>query len=73
MQPYKNLCGRSAVTHYEIQDDRILILFKNNPDIYIYPEYLTGSEHFKNLKSCAINGSGLGAYIMNNVKSKFIK
>lgn len=73
MEIYKNLGGKSSVSQYEIQEDRILIVFKNSKEIYIYPEYLTGSEHFQNLKSRATNGSGLGSYIMKNVKDKFIK
>jgi hypothetical protein len=74
MERYTNRSGNSPITHYQIYDDRIAVWFrggKKNP--YVYPEYKTGSAHLQQLKRHAISGSGLSAYITQNVREKFIQ
>lgn len=73
MERYLNTSKNSPITHYQIEIDRITVWFRGNPKDYTYPEYLTGSHHLAQLKSKAISGSGLSAYITKNVKDKFIK
>ena len=72
MEKYRNLRGNSPITNYLIEEDRISVWFKSNPKPYIYPEFKTGKYHLEQLKAKAIAGSGLSAYITNNVKDKFI-
>lgn len=73
MEKYLNQNGNSPISHYQINADSLTVWFKGNPKAYTYPENLTGSLHFSQLKSKAISGSGLSAYITKNVKNKFIR
>ena len=71
---YLNKTGDSPITHYKIDSDRIAVWFtdgKSNP--YVYPEYLVGSKHLKELKKHAVDGEGLSTYISQHVREKFIK
>ena len=72
MERYKNVRGNSPITFYEIENDRITVWFKGNSKPYIYPEFKIGVFHLNELRRRATLGSGLSAYITQNVKDKFI-
>lgn len=72
MERYKNIRGNSPIIYYELENDRITVWFKRNSKPYIYPEFKIGTSHLNELKRRAILGSGLSAYIIQNVKDKFI-
>lgn len=72
MERYLNLSRNSPVTHYQINDESIIVWFRGNPKPYTYPEYKTGAYHLSQLKSKAKTGKGLSAYINKNVREKFI-
>jgi hypothetical protein len=67
MERYLNTRGNSPVTHFQIEDKRIIIWFKGGKS-YTYSYSKAGNEHVEKMKELALNGSGLSAYITHYVK-----
>lgn len=67
MERYANRSGNSPVSHYQIEDDRIVVWFKGGKS-YSYSCRKVGRNHVDTMKSLARNGSGLSAYITRNVR-----
>lgn len=67
MERYKNISGNSPITHYKIEDDRIIVWFKGGK-FYSYSYRKAGRLHVETMKSLAYKGAGLSAYITRNVK-----
>lgn len=70
MEAYKKLNNNSGVTHYEIGDTSIKILF-NNGSRYLYTNEVTGKQHVDKMKVLARKGAGLSTYISQHVKEKY--
>lgn len=70
MEKYANSRGNSPITHFQIEDDRIIVWFKQGKS-YSYSNNKAGKHHIDKMKILAINGSGLSAYITENVRLKY--
>lgn len=71
MERYLNRSGNSPVTYYQINDLSITVWFKGASSTYTYSYSKAGSMHVENMKKHAISGSGLSAYITQNVKFSY--
>lgn len=67
MERYSNLRGNSPITHYQIEDERIIVWFKGGKS-YSYSYGKAGNAHVEKMKVFARSGSGLSAYITQNVR-----
>ena len=72
MKKYKNLNGDSLVEAYDIDEDYVLVKFKDNVR-YLYNVHHTGEENIKKLKKLAEEGKGLYHFITENLKKKHAK
>jgi hypothetical protein len=70
MEKYKDLNGDSAIIGYEIGNTSIKVLF-NTGKTYTYSYSKAGKMHVENMKSLAILGNGLNAYINKNVRKLY--
>jgi len=66
MQPYKNLSGKSGIVAFEIADDCVKILFRDNPRIYVYSTNKIPLRKIERMKRLAVAGRGLAAFISRN-------
>ena len=64
---YKNT--ESGVTAYEIEKDRIKVIFGDM--IYVYSIKIPGKKHIEKMKELAREGSGLSTYISQNIKEQY--
>jgi len=67
MERYSNRRGNSPITHFQIEDERIIVWFKGGKS-YSYSYHKAGRSHVEQMKVLARSGSGLSAYITQNVK-----
>jgi len=67
MEKYKNRRGNSPITHFQIEDTKITVWFNRNKP-YTYSNNKAGKRHVEKMKTLAKSGSGLCAYITQNVK-----
>lgn len=66
-QSYLNKSGNSPITHYQIENERIIVWFKSGKS-YSYSYRKAGRHHVEQMKILARSGSGLSAYITKNVR-----
>ena len=67
MMPYANLRGNSPIIGYEIESDRIIVLFKQGRQ-YSYSYSKAGARNVEEMTRLAHSGAGLSAYITRNVR-----
>jgi len=67
MERYSNRRGNSPITYFQIEDERIIVRF-NSGKSYSYSYRKAGRTHVEQMKVLARSGSGLSAYITQNVK-----
>lgn len=67
MEKYSNKRGNSPVTHFKIEDERIIVWFSGG-NSYSYSYQKAGRNHVEQMKNLAISGTGLSAYITQNVR-----
>lgn len=67
---YKNLSGDSKVARYEIEKDAMTIRFADC-SVYRYTNQSADPGNISKMKSLALAGKGLGAFIDANVKDRF--
>lgn len=67
MEKYLNKRRNSPITHFLIENEKITVWFKGGKS-YTYSYSKAGSHHIEEMKSLAMSGSGLSAYITHNVK-----
>ena len=67
MRKYMNLHNNSSVIAYEIGEDYIDVMFKNH-SVYRYSYSSAGMHKVERMKDLAIQGYGLGSYILLNAK-----
>lgn len=72
MQAYLNNGGNSAIKEFEIGADYILVKFKTDK-IYKYSYKSADVERIEQMKTLALNGSGLNSYINRFVKYDYEK
>ncbi|MFC5571251.1 hypothetical protein ACFPN1_14395 [Lysobacter yangpyeongensis] len=70
MTPYRNRSGSSGVAAYALLDDGIVVRFSDGA-IYRYGHTHPGRHHVGKMKSLAMAGQGLGAYIRRYVRDKY--
>ncbi len=70
MERYANQRGNSPITHYQIENERIIVWFKGGKS-YSYSYQKAGRIHVEMMKSLARRGSGLSAYITRNVRFEY--
>ena len=72
MERYKNLGGDSGVYGYETGPDFIRVQF-NDGSVYLYNNTVTGSGNIDRMKSLALGGHGLNAFINTHVKKRYAR
>ena len=70
MEKYSNRGGNSPITHFQIEDERIIVWFQGGKS-YSYSYRKARSTHVERMKVLAKSGSELSAYITQNVKYKY--
>lgn len=70
MERYSNRRGNSPITHFQIEDERIIVWF-NGGKSYSYSYGKAGKYHIEQMKTLARSGSGLSAYITQNVRFQY--
>ena len=72
METYKNFSGKSGVLGFEIRAESITVWFKGGKRPYNYSYFgKAGEIHVENMKTLALNGSGLNSYIKTNVNNSY--
>lgn len=75
MEKYKNLGGNSGVEAYEIQNDAIIVEFKNRTKagnkFYKYSYTRPGMVEVEKMKRLAVEGRGLGGYISSDIDERY--
>lgn len=72
MERYSNKRGNSPITHYQIENEKIIIWFIGGKS-YTYSYNGAGKYHVEQMKILAQKGSGLSAYVTQNVKFEYDK
>lgn len=67
MERYINRRGNSPITHFQIEDERIIVWFKGGKS-YSYSYREAGRNHVEQMKILARSGSCLSAHITQNVR-----
>ena len=70
MEKYSNKRGNSPITYFQIENDRIIVQFKEGKS-YTYSHFKAGRHHVEQMKTLARTGSGLCAYITQNVRFNY--
>lgn len=70
MERYSNRRGNSPITHFQIEDERIIAWFKGGKT-YSYSYGKAGKSHVEQMKILARSGSGLSAYFTQNVRFQY--
>lgn len=70
MERYKNSGGDSGILSYENGTDFIKVKFTDGVT-YLYTYDSAGSRHIEQMKTLAVEGSGLNTYINKYTKFKF--
>ena len=71
MQRYADTDHDSGVSHFEIDDTSITVLFKSNSKSYRYSYGKAGMHHVEQMKRLARAGDGLNEYINDHVKKLY--
>lgn len=69
MTAYRNRSGRSGVAAYALLDDALIVKFDDGAT-YLYGPARPGRHHVGRMKSLAMSGRGLDAYIRRYVREK---
>jgi hypothetical protein len=69
---YKNLGGKSTVSHFEIEKDAMNIKF-TDCSAYRYTNQSAGPENIAKMKTLALAGKGLGTFIDGGLKDRYIR
>ena len=71
MEKYLNKSGNSPITFYEIGVDFIIVRFKGGKDYSYSYQGKAGKRNVDFMKTLAISGKGLSAFITKNVKYSY--
>lgn len=72
MRLYENLSGDSGVEAYEIGARSITIRFRGGAT-YLYTDAATGRENVEAMKTLALAGRGLSAFVSARVGKRYAK
>ncbi|MDC7993723.1 hypothetical protein [Altibacter sp. HG106] len=72
MLEYENLSGKSNIRFYHIEEDAIIVTFKNGVS-YEYNYLKPGAVHVENMKTFAIHGLWLNRYIVKHAGSQHFR
>jgi hypothetical protein len=72
MERYSNRRDNSSITHFQIEDERIIVWFKGGKS-YSYSYRKANRTHVEQMKILTKSDSGLSAYIMQNVRFDYDK
>lgn len=72
MESYKNLSGNSEVKSYRINNDSIIVEFKDG-NCYLYNYESAGRRNIEIMKGLAISGLGLNGFIDRHVRHSYAK
>ena len=72
LRPYGKRSGESGVTGFSIQEDSIIVQFRNG-DAYLYDGERPGAVHVARMMLHARAGRGLATYITQNVGSNYAR
>lgn len=68
MQMYANLSGQSNISHFQIEDDNVVVVFKGRSkdgcNTYKYSYMSAGRGNVEQMKSLALSGRGLNSFII---------
>lgn len=70
MQRYYNHTGKSDITHFKIEKNKIFITFENITEPLEFSYESDGVEHVEQLKQLALSGKGLSRYVQKCLKIK---
>ena len=70
MEKYGNKRGNSPISHFQIETERIIVWFQGGKS-YSYSYRKAGRSHIEQMKILAKSGSGLSAYITQNVRFSY--
>jgi hypothetical protein len=73
MERYRNLSGKSGVVAYETGEGYIKIQYVSDPLPYLYTDESAGPEHVAQMQKLANAGRGLGTYVSQHVKWRYVK
>lgn len=71
MEKYRDTNRDSGVDSYSILPTSIKVKFKSGRTVYVYTYSKPGAVHVDKMKTLALSGNGLNAYINNHVRDKF--
>lgn len=72
MVKYSNLNGTSSITAYEISKNSIIVEFDSKVR-YEYTQQSVGPTYLTHMKSLALKGQGLNAFINQKTKYKYAR
>ena len=72
MARYKNLGGNSGVIEYEIDDDSIVVTFRDG-SMYLYNSSRPGRAAVDKMKQLAQRGRGLNSYISRTIRKNYAR
>ncbi|HVY98398.1 MAG TPA: hypothetical protein VHA35_02775 [Dongiaceae bacterium] len=70
MERYRDLGGNAGIAAYEIQEEAIVIRFKDG-GTYLYDGRKPGRHHVEAMKRLARAGRGLTAYVNRHVRGNY--
>ena len=70
MERYRNLGGNSGVVAYEIGDDFVTVVFRDGSR-YLYTYKSAGRNNIERMKTLAMAGQGLNAFINTTVRKGY--
>ncbi|NND23546.1 MAG: hypothetical protein HKN86_02530 [Acidimicrobiia bacterium] len=73
MEMYANNRGNSPITHYELNSESITVWFKGGKSYSYSYSGDAGEYHVEAMKELALSGTGLSAYITQNVRFDYDK
>ena len=63
MEAYKDISGKSGITHYALGHGFIEVKFKDNEQMYVYTDERCGKNQILQMQTLALVGKGLATYI----------
>jgi hypothetical protein len=72
LELYRNLGRTSGVRAFEIDDEAIIVQFKDGAK-YLYTYGSTGEKAIEKMKLLALKGKGLNSYISRVIRKRFAR
>ena len=72
MRRYRNLAGNAGVVAYTLGNDSITLQFEQG-GVYEYTAESAGRTNIERMKSLAVGGRGLSAFVVRNVRDHYAR